>query len=331
MTEDTATMGHNLPDADADPLKDKLYENYASQISRKDELLAGIARAPTVIEEGDEETAGKMADFVGKQINDFLKTAKAIHVDEKAPFLASGRTCDNFMHFLIDDLEKGKAKINIVRKAYADKKAAAERVRREEEERRAREEAREAQRKADAEAAERAREVAEAKRIADEAAEAERAEAAEVQRVADEAAQKMQDDEDMAAAEVAQAAADKIKRENAAREKARQEEADRIDAENAAKQKLVDEEAARAEKVAINAAKAADAKPAELGKSRGEYGGQSSLKEFYTYRDLDREALDLEKLRAHIPEDALDKAIKSLIKAGGRELRGCVIYQDTRL
>lgn len=269
---DTATLagfgekpgpGHNEPPTDADALLERLREQHAPLIKRREELLGGIARSPVKI--ADEDTAGKAADFVDKQINAYLKAAKAVHETEKAPFLAAGRTVDSFWHHLIDDVAHGKEMVNGVRKAYADEKAAAERRRREEEARLARE----------AEAAAR--------------------------REAEEAAAALKEESDLASALKA-------------------EELHRL-------------RAAEADK----AAKAAAAKPAELGKSRGEYGGQTSLKQFWNFNDLDRAALDLETLRAHFTADAFDKAVRSWIGANkeslerGARLGGVNIFSDTRL
>lgn len=335
--ENHAGIGDNLPPEDADPLRDRLYEDHSDLIKRRDELLAGMKKTPAVIEDGDEQTAGDMADFIQRQVNDFIKSAKAVHVNEKAPFLAASRTCDNFKNMLIDEIEKGKAKVNAVRKAFADRKAAAERIRREEAERVAREEAREAQRKADEEAAKRRAEAAEAQRVADEAAAAERKKAAEAQRVADEAAKKLADEEEYQGALEAQREADRIAAESAARATLAQKEADRVTKANTAKDKLAQKEADRVERVAIKAGRGADAKSAELGKSRGEYGGQTSLKEFWDFADLDRATLDLDALRDHLPHDALEKGIRSWIKANvdalrqGATLNGVRIFEDTRL
>jgi len=290
--------GSNLPPKNVDPLRDRLYEDHKPLLTRRDELDAAIARFPDEIE--DEETAGKAADFVN-QINEFLKTSNKVFEDEKAPFLAAGRTCDNFKHELIDAIEAGKAKVNKVRKAFADKKADEERRRREEVERLAREEAAKAQRKADEEAEER------------------RKVAAEAQRIADEKAAALAKEEDMQAALDAQAEADRIKAENA-----KQEEADR-------------EEAARLAKVAEAARRDADAKPAQMGKSRGEYGGQTTLKQYWAKADLDRGSIDLESLRPFFTIDAIEKAIEQWIKSNGDGLRqgvtlkGVRIYLDTRL
>lgn len=261
----TPTMGDNLPPAtDTDALLIRLREDHVNLLKRRDELLAAIERTPSVIAEGDEEMAGRMADFVD-QINAFIKAAKIAHQDEKAPFLAAGRTVDSFLHALVDDPELGKAKANKVRKTYADAKAARERRAREEEERRAREAAALAQRKAD------------------------------------EAAARLKEEADLEAA---------------------------LEAEEAAKQAALEVE---------RAAKAAAAKPAELGKSRGELGGQTSLKQFWNFRDLNRNEIDLESLRHHFTTDSLEKALRSWINANkdalkaGTRLEGVEVFEDTRL
>ncbi len=94
-----------------------------------------------------------------------------------------------------------------------------------------------------------------------------------------------------------------------------------IEAADAAKQAQADAEAA---------SKAAAAKAAELSRNRGDYGSVASLRTFMDFADLDRAALDLEALRQHLPVDALEKAVRSFIKAGGRELRGVRIFENTQ-
>lgn len=258
-------LGDNQPPTDVDPLFDRLHEDHKDLIERRNALLDGIDRAPAVIEEGDEETAGKMADFVDEQLNKFIKHAKAVHENEKAPFLQAGRTVDGFKHFLIDDVEDGKTKVNEVRKTFADKKAAKKRRQLEEEARQAREEQ------------------------------------ARLEREAAEKAAALREENDLEAA---------------------------LAAEEAAKQAKID-----AEKAEIAAA----AKPAELGKSRGDYGGQTSLKQFWNVADINRETLDLEALRQHFTDDALKRAAtswkdsnKDFLKSGGT-LTGARIFEDTRL
>jgi len=285
----------------------------------------------------DEQTAGELADFVQKQINAFLKRADAVHHDEKAPFLTASRTVDFFKHSLTDSVETAKIRVNAIRKVWADRKAAAEKIRLEEIERQAREDAREAQRIADEKAEAQRKEEAEAQRIADEAAETERAEARKAQEIADLAAKKLADEEDYEEALAAQKEADRVKAANAAKAKLAQKEADRVKAANTAKARVAQKEADRAEKVAGKATKAAHAKPAQLGKSRGQYGGQTTLKTHWEIADLDRALIDLEALRFHLPIDGIDQAIRSWIDANkdglvaGATLKGVRIYADTRL
>ena len=257
--------GHNVPPADLDTLLERLKEDHADLIDRRDKLLGAIERSPTVIEEGDEETAGKMADFVDLQLIKFVKHAEAIHKHDKAPFLQAGRTVDSFLHSLIDEINKGKKRVNAVRKAYADAKDAKERRRRKEEARLAREE----QERLEFEAAAKAAKI------------------------------KEQDDLDGA-----------------------------LEAEERAKQAKLD-----AEKAAL----ATRAKPAELGKSRGVYGGQTTLKEFWDFEILDWGEIDLEELREHIAGKAIEAAIKTWANAndtrlqGGFKLKGARIFRNTRL
>lgn len=251
-----AEIGDNLPEVEVDPLLERLQENHADLIKRRDELLASFGRAPVII--GDEETAKKMADFA-EQLTKFIKRTDAVHADEKAPFLTAGRTVDNFWHSLKDDIAASKTSLNVIRKKFADAKAAEERRRREEEARKARE---------------------------------------EEQRLAREAAEKaaaMENENDLAAAQKAEENADQAK----------------LDADKAQKE--------------------AEAKPAEMGRSRGDYGGLTTLKRFWDFDEFDRAKLDLEGLRQHIPEEALHKAIRSFIKAEGRELAGVRIFENTRL
>ena len=94
-----------------------------------------------------------------------------------------------------------------------------------------------------------------------------------------------------------------------------------IEAEDAARKAAADAEAAK---------KASEVKAAELSRSRGDMGSVASLRTFWDFADLDRAALDLEKLRQHLPADALEKAVRSYIKAGGRELRGVRIFENTQ-
>lgn len=138
-------------------------------------------------------------------------------------------------------------------------------------------------------------------------------------------------------------------REKEAEERRRRMEAERIareeadakrrEAEAAAKvlrdqQSLDDaiaaDKAARlAEADAVKATQAAEAKPAELSRIRGEYGAVSSLRTDWVFDGLDRHQIDLEALRHHFTTAAIESAIRAFIKSGGRQLEGVRIFETT--
>ncbi len=89
------------------------------------------------------------------------------------------------------------------------------------------------------------------------------------------------------------------------------------------------EKAQAAEEAARRAKEAAEASNAELSRTRGQRGSVVSLTTTMKGELISREALDLEALRQHISEDALEKAIRSFVKAGGTELAGARIYEHT--
>lgn len=60
---------------------------------------------------------------------------------------------------------------------------------------------------------------------------------------------------------------------------------------------------------------------------RGSEGSLASLKKTWKGEIISREEIDLESLRHHIPADALQKALNSFIRAGGRELKGAKIFE----
>lgn len=79
----------------------------------------------------------------------------------------------------------------------------------------------------------------------------------------------------------------------------------------------------------VKAEQAAEAKPAELSRTRGEYGSVTSLRTEWVFDDIDRATIDLEALRPYLPSDGLEKAVRAFIRAGGRELRGVNIHEST--
>lgn len=123
---------------------------------------------------------------------------------------------------------------------------------------------------------------------------------------------------------VAREAAEEARKAAAEAEAAMKEEADMdaaLEAEAEAKRKAAEAETAK---------RAAEANAASLSRSRSSAGTVASLTTEWTFRDLDREKLDLEALRQHLPEKALEQAVRSFIKAGGRKLDGVDIYEDSK-
>lgn len=88
-----------------------------------------------------------------------------------------------------------------------------------------------------------------------------------------------------------------------------------------------EEAAKKAAEAAQATARASSASAAELSRTRGDLGSVASLRTMWTGEMVDRYQLDLESLRDHIPQTALDQAIRSFVKAGGRELRGARIFE----
>lgn len=117
--------------------------------------------------------------------------------------------------------------------------------------------------------------------------------------------------------------AERLRLEAAAREQAMRDETQLDEAVTAAAL------AKQAEADLMRADREARAKAADLSRNRGDYGAVASLRTFWDFTDLDRNTIDLEALRFHLPQDAIEKAVRSLIKAGGRTLRGCTIFENT--
>ncbi len=138
-------------------------------------------------------------------------------------------------------------------------------------------------------------------------------------KVAAEERRRRQEEERLAREEAEKLAQEAAKREQEARDAKSLDDA--IAAEEAAKQAAADAEVA---------AKAAAAKPADLSRTRSDEGAVASLRTWWDFRDLDRDKVDLELWRQHISIDALEKACRSFIKAGGREAPGVVIFENSR-
>ncbi len=116
--------------------------------------------------------------------------------------------------------------------------------------------------------------------------------------------------------------------ERAARAAAEAEAAMTDDA--AVEEAVVAEQRAKdAADVAAKAQVEAEAKAADLSRTRGDYGSVASLRTFWDFKDLDRNKLALEPLRSHLSVDALEKAVRSYVKAGERKLAGVTIFENT--
>ncbi len=75
--------------------------------------------------------------------------------------------------------------------------------------------------------------------------------------------------------------------------------------------------------------KIAEAKPADLAKSRGVSGALASLRTWWVGEIVDIDRLHLDTLRHHINPDALQKAVNSYVAAGGRILAGAKIFEKS--
>jgi chromosome segregation ATPase len=89
-----------------------------------------------------------------------------------------------------------------------------------------------------------------------------------------------------------------------------------------------DGEADREEAAGDRAARRYMAKPSELSNVHGEFNSLAVSQRAWVFTPIDRQALDLEALRSHLPMDALEQAVRSFIEAGGRTLRGTLIIED---
>ena len=251
-----APLHHNNPPPDllvGDALRNRLADESAALIRRRDDLLAAEARLPVI---DSEDVARKVSDFV-KQIAAAAKAADGARVAAKEPYLDGGRVVDGFFKAISDPLATLKKNVERKLTEYLREKEAAERARRLQEEREARERAEAARREAEA------------------------------------LAQSARDAESLDAAVEAE------------------KEADRATAD------------------AIKASREADAKAADLSRTRGEFGAVASLRTHWVFDNINRDELDLEALRSHFPIDGLEKALRSFIRAGGRELKGARIYETT--
>lgn len=82
--------------------------------------------------------------------------------------------------------------------------------------------------------------------------------------------------------------------------------------------------------VAAEAERAAEAKPCELVKTRADTGAVSSLRTEWRGEVVDLETINLEILRHHFAPADIQKALNSFVRAGGRELMGAKIVEESK-
>lgn len=362
-----ATIGGNMPppqDAFAEineNLPSYLEGTFDNIVQRAQDLLAALDRVPEI---GDEETAGRVSDFVA-QVNACVKEAEGRRVDLVSGPLTTQRTINTFFNknvFDILDTPKGasgvKQKLLKMLTGWEQKKAEMERRRRQEEEARARAAAAEAERLR-LEAERKAREAAEAERRRQEeearrkreAEEAERRRKAEEERKIREAEEariaKIENERQMKTELARQEKLRKEREEREAREAVERAEREKAEAERQAREaaeaerRRIEAEAAaqaareaaeRAEAERAAAEKAASAKAAELHTVRGDYGSSSSLRGTWKGYITDREALLKDPtIHPFIAEDALQKAVNAHVKIhkNTKPIAGVDIRYDT--
>ena len=72
------------------------------------------------------------------------------------------------------------------------------------------------------------------------------------------------------------------------------------------------------------------ASAADLVRTHTGMGVVATLKTSWAFEITDRTKIDLESLRPYLPLDAIEKAVRAYVRAGGRELAGCRIFQDKK-
>lgn len=131
-------------------------------------------------------------------------------------------------------------------------------------------------------------------------------------------------------------AEERRQREEAARIAREKAEAEAREARRLAEeQRRAEADAAkdRAKEAAINAraaTRATEAKPADLVRTRTETGTMATAKSWWDFEITDARELDLESLRPFIPKAALEQALRGFIAAGGREIAGARIFEETK-
>jgi hypothetical protein len=110
------TQGDNLVPVDADPLRDRLAEQYKKLIDRTEEITGGASRIPAEL---DDTTIDRVTGFA-KQIKAAAADAEDARKAEKADFLEAGRKVDAFFKALIERLQEASAEVEKRIAAYLE-------------------------------------------------------------------------------------------------------------------------------------------------------------------------------------------------------------------
>lgn len=340
-------LHNNPPESNFDDIEISINDEYGAVLNQYEALVEAAERLPETI--NDEEKAEKVADYI-KQLSSNKKKLDGARTAKKEPYLEKGRFVDGFFNKKKDILDGIISKAKNKLSDYAYQKEQAEKKRLQEEAEKKKREQEEALRKA-AEAEAKAREEREKREAAEREAEAARKEQERLKLEA--AAAKEREEKAKDEAKAAKERADKEEQERLKLEAEKAEaerkhlkaEADK--ARDAAKAKEEEAKAAKKEEKAaskesqsnldlsVRSEKQAEKiernveRDAQKGaRVRGNQGSLSTVRRFWTGHVVSRDELDLEALRQHIPADALDKAVKSFVRAGGRKLKGASIYED---
>ena len=120
----------------------------------------------------------------------------------------------------------------------------------------------------------------------------------------------------------------------AAEERRAREEAAKADAEATAARAAAETasaEAREAEIAADDKDQLAQARPADLARTRSDRGTLSTLKSVWVAKIEDADLIPLETLRPYISADTIRKAVDAYVKMGGRQLPGVEIYQTEKV
>jgi len=123
------------------------------------------------------------------------------------------------------------------------------------------------------------------------------------------------------------AKADAERRRREEEEVRAREEADRLAAQAATAKQL--DAAIEAETVAREATKAAEARPAEMARTRGDLGSVSTLRTVWDFEVIDYAGIPLDAIRPYIARSDLDKAIRGAVRSGLRDLKGVRIFENS--